>query len=132
LAKILQDIWILESLSGIVLFHRVFDKEMDVHLFGGLMSALNSFAEVLVKEGLSSFELSRKRFAILKRKYYLFIGNSSIKTKEKKLIEELNEIAYKFLKLYNDILESWHGDISIFTDFESEIQNSLKGEISKS
>ena len=68
LGKILQDVWIIDGFSGIVFFHRAFDKDMDAQLFGGLMSALNSFAEILVKEGLTSFELSKKRFAIFKKK----------------------------------------------------------------
>ena len=76
MGKILQDVWIINGISGIVLFHRAFDKDMDAQLFGGLMSALNSFSEILVKEGLTSFELSKKRFAIFKKKKILFIGNT--------------------------------------------------------
>ena len=68
MAKVLQDFWILESESGIVLFHRVIDNQLDVQLFGGLMSALNTFAELLANGGISSFELSKKRCAILKDK----------------------------------------------------------------
>ncbi|GAG63928.1 unnamed protein product, partial [marine sediment metagenome] len=35
--KILQDIWILEK-SGIVIFHREFDKVVSPQLFGAMMS----------------------------------------------------------------------------------------------
>ncbi|MEJ2251559.1 MAG: hypothetical protein P8Y97_18125 [Candidatus Lokiarchaeota archaeon] len=70
MVKLLQDIWILNQNSGVVLFHRVFDETVDVQLFGGLMSALNSFAEVLSQEGLTSFDLSSKRFSILKKKVF--------------------------------------------------------------
>ncbi|KKM72420.1 hypothetical protein LCGC14_1420660, partial [marine sediment metagenome] len=40
MAKLIQDIWILAE-SGIVLFHRVFNKQIDAQLFGALMTALN-------------------------------------------------------------------------------------------
>lgn len=131
MVKVLQDIWILESNSGVVLFHRVFDEKLDVQLFGGLMSALNSFAEILSKEGLTSFELSEKRFGILKRKNYLFIGNASKKVKEKRIIEELRVIADKFFKIYSDILDKWQGDITMFQSFEKEIEDSLEGTVEK-
>jgi len=131
LVKVLQDIWILDGNSGVVLFHRVFDEKLDVQLFGGLMSALNSFAEILSKEGLTSFELSQKRFGILKRKNFLFIGNASKKVKEKRIIEELKVIADKFFEIYSDILDSWQGDITMFQSFEKEIEDSLEGTIEK-
>lgn len=41
---------------------------MDDQLFGGLMAALNSFAEELVNKGLSNFELQDKRYTLLKKK----------------------------------------------------------------
>ena len=71
MTKLIQDLWILED-SGIVLFHRVFDEKVDANLFGGLLSALNSFAEEISKSGLSIFVLSNKRFSLLKSKNYLF------------------------------------------------------------
>jgi hypothetical protein len=115
-----------------VLYHRVFDERVDVQLFGGLMSALNSFAEVLSNEGLTSFELSSKRFSILKRKNILFIGNASKNVKEKKIFEELNNISDKFFKMYGqDILKRWDGDITVFQDFEAKIESSLEDTVKK-
>ncbi|KKL49455.1 hypothetical protein LCGC14_2315320, partial [marine sediment metagenome] len=40
MAKLIQDIWIMAD-SGVVLFHRVFNKQIDAQLFGGLMTALS-------------------------------------------------------------------------------------------
>lgn len=131
MVKVLQDIWILDGNSGVVLFHRVFDEKLDVQLFGGLMSALNSFAEILSKEGLTSFELSEKKFGILKRKNILFIGNASKNIKEKKIVEELKVIADKFFEIYSDILDTWQGDITMFQSFEKQIEDSLEGTIEK-
>jgi len=132
MTKLLQDIWVLIQDSGIVLYHRVFDEKVDVQLFGGLMSALNSFAEVLSKEGLTSFELSSKKFSILKRKNVLFIGNAPKDVKDRKIIEELNNIADKFFNTYgHDILEYWDGDITVFRNFEKKIENSLEDTIKK-
>lgn len=118
--------------SGIVLYHREFDENMDDQLFGGLMAAINSFVEELIKDGLSSFELQNKRFSILKRNSIIFIAVSSKKIKEKKVLEELQLIAKKFFELYSeDIMTVWDNDTSRFLNFEKEIQSSLEETIKK-
>jgi hypothetical protein len=128
--KVLQDIWVMDK-AGIVVFNRTFDKELDVQLFGGLMSALNSFAENLSEEGLTSFELSKKKFAIIQRNEFLFIANASRKAKEKDIFKELGSISEKFFELYSDILDTWQGDLSYFQNFEKEIEDSLEGTIER-
>lgn len=131
MVKVLQDIWIITE-GGIVLYHRVFDDKVDDQLFGGLMSALNSFAEELVQEGLSNFELEQKRFTFTKRNNLLFIANSSKKVKEKKVMEELSNIIDRFFELYpKEFVDNWEGDISTFLDFEKEIEGSLEETIQK-
>ncbi|MFX1389079.1 MAG: hypothetical protein ACFE9Z_03335 [Promethearchaeota archaeon] len=131
MTKLLQDIWILED-SGIVLFHRVFDEKVDATLFGGLLTALNSFAEEISTGGLSNFELAGKKFYLLKNKNYLFIANSSNKHNFKKVKMELNSVMKKFFELYSDILlNSWNGDTSLFSNFEFKIKDSLEGIIKK-
>lgn len=118
--------------SGIVLYHREFNENMDDQLFGGLMAAINSFVEELIKDGLSSFELQNKRFSILKRNSIIFIAVSSKKIKEKKVLEELQLIAKKFFELYSeDIMKVWDNDTSRFLNFEKEIQSSLEETIKK-
>ncbi|MFX1236992.1 MAG: hypothetical protein ACFFAS_11720 [Promethearchaeota archaeon] len=129
MAKILQDLWILTD-SGIVLYHRVYDSEITEQLFGGLMCALNSFAETLVDGGLSSFELSNKRYNLLKRRKLFFISNSDKKQKEKKVIPELEKVAEKFLEKYPpDFFETWDMDVSVFEKFESQIKDQLQDPI---
>ena len=130
--KILQDIWILTN-SGVVLFNRVFDKNMKTQLFGALMSALNSFAEKLSDGGLSNFELSNKRFVIMKMSGFLYVANASKKVKEKKVIEQLERVSDKFFQLYpvDWFKREWDNDVSVFTDFENHIEESLEDPIKK-
>ncbi|MDX1798588.1 MAG: hypothetical protein R3255_08065 [Candidatus Lokiarchaeia archaeon] len=131
MTKLLQDIWIIED-SGIVLFHRVFDEKVDATLFGGLLTALNSFAEEIASGGLSNFELAGKRFYILKKKNYLFIANASNKYNVKKVKIELDGVMQKFFELYSNILlNNWNGDTSLFSSFEYKIEDSLEGMIEK-
>jgi len=131
LAKIVQDLYILTQ-TGIVIFHRQFDESKKDQLFGGMMSALNSFAEQIATGGLTSFEIGGKRFTILKKGACLFIANSSSKVKEKKVLQELNEIATRFMDLYpEDTIVNWSGDMAVFADFEKKIEDSLEQTVKK-
>jgi hypothetical protein len=123
--KILKDLWILTE-HGVVLFSRVFDQTINPQLFGGLMSALNTFAEKLTDGGISNFEMSDLRFVIVKRRSFLFIGSSLNKTKEKKVIDELKRISDMFFEVYNEILVNWDNDVNYFSDFGDHIDKSLE------
>ena len=130
MVNVLQDIWVLSE-SGLVLFHRMFDEKMDEQLFGALMCALNTFAEELSKGGLSNFELSHKRFTILKQYELIFIATSNSKVKHKKVADELELIAQKFYSQYCLILENWDGEMNHFSTFGEEIEDSLEMDVQK-
>ena len=131
MAKLIQDIWILRD-SGIVVFHRVYNEHLDAQLFGGLMTTLNLFAEELSTGGLTNFELSNKRFSIIKKNHYLFIANSSKDKKIKKVHHELEAIVKKFFDKYSeDILYDFTGNIKPFSGFEEDIEESLEETIRK-
>jgi hypothetical protein len=126
MVKILKDLWILTS-TGVVLFSRVIDEKINPQLFGGLISALNTFAEKLSNGGITNFELSNLKFIVVKRRDFLFIGSTSNKVKEKKAEEELKKIGDLFFKKYpQEVLIKWDNDISIFSDFGSNIEGSLE------
>ncbi|MFW9819140.1 MAG: hypothetical protein ACFFE5_05980 [Candidatus Thorarchaeota archaeon] len=123
--KVLQDIWILQN-SGLVIFHREFDKVVSPQLFGAMMSALNMFAEQLTEGGLSNFDLKDTRFTIIKKLKLLFIATSSKKYNQKKVNKELEKISSKFIKLYDKQLEQFSGRLDGFSNFINEIGNSLE------
>ena len=127
MTKVIQDIWILND-NGIVIFNRVFNEQLEAQLFGSLMSALNSFAQQISDgQGLNNFEISNKRFTLIKKRSFLFIANSSKKFKEKKVILELEKIAQKFNDQYSeDFFKGWDNDVNIFIDFKNEIENALE------
>ncbi len=129
-SKILQDIWILSE-SGIVVFSRVFNPKVNEQLFGALMTALNSFARELSSGGLTSFELSSIKFSLMKLNKFIIVANSAKKVKEKKVLDELKNVAEKFFSKYSDVLNDWDNDISVFSDFGTEIEDSLEETIRK-
>ena len=130
--KVLQDIWVLTN-SGIVLFNRVFDKSMKTQLFGALMSALNSFAEKLAEGGLTNFELSDKKFVIMKKSDLLYVANASKAVKQKKVEDQLNIVSEKFVSLYPPewIKKEWDNDVSIFEVFINQIEDVIQDPVKK-
>ncbi len=131
MVKVIQDCWILTA-DGINVFSRLHDESLNQQLFSALMSALNSFAEEIAKGGLSNFQLSNKRFSIRKRNKFIFVASSNPKIKEKKAISELENIIEKFFnKFPADLLDNWDNDVSIFSGFEENIEESLENTIDK-
>ena len=127
--KILRDFWVINT-GGIVLFMRVFDKMVDDQLFGGFMSALNSFAMHLEEQGLTSFDLGNKKYIMLKRGTLFFVSNFDQKNNPKKARKELEQVAGEFLDTYASHVDSWNGDTSFFAGFEHRVKDSFEDVVS--
>lgn len=131
MGKILQDLWILTE-SGTVLFSRVFEEKMDDQLFGSLLSALNMFANEIAEGGISSFELSSKKYALMRLNELLFVGNGGRKAKEKRLMAEIEKVAQRFFKKYGEnVLKSWDNDVNQFLGFKNIINDTLEDPVEK-
>ena len=123
--------WIISE-GGIVVFSRVYEETLDEQLFGALLTALNSFAEQIAQDGLSNFELGNKRFTILKKAHFIFIANSDKKIKPKKVLQELHAVMDKFFTVYSkEIINNWDNDVSVFSNFDQDIEDSLDDPIKK-
>ena len=123
--RILIDFWVLTD-NGIVLYSKASDQKVNPRLFGALMRALNQFAEKLTDGGITNFEMSDLRFVITKRRKFLFIASSSIKTKEKKVSDNLVQISDQFFKVYAEALINWDNNVEIFSDFGDYITQFLE------
>lgn len=123
--------WIISE-GGIVVFSRVYEKTLDEQLFGALLTALNSFAEQIAREGLSNFQLGDMRFTILKQAHFIFIANSDKKIKPKRILQELRSVMDKFFTVYTkETIDNWDNDVSVFSNFEKKIEDSLDDPIKK-
>lgn len=132
MVKIIQDLWVLKE--GLVMFKRVYDEKLNSDLFGALMTALKFMGDKIgLKRGLSSFQVDNKKYFLAKRDDVLFIANGDRNAKEKKMLEELNNIRDIFYETYGEsIIKEWKGgDVSGFEDFTEKIQFSLKEAIDR-
>jgi hypothetical protein len=131
LAKVIRDIWILFQ-GGTVIFQRTYGNQIDAQLFGGFMSALNTFAQQIYDKGLSGFELGNLVFFCKKEKDLLFIINTDKKANKKQVYSELEILINKFVKSYPpEIFNNWKGDVSIFENFKNKIEESLETPVQK-
>ncbi len=103
---------------------------MDAQLFGGFLSALNTFAGQLEDHGgsgLQNFELSGKRYVIFKSSNLIFIGNFSKDVKTAKAEKELESVVNRFLNAYKvDEIINNQNDPSYFEGFTKQINESLE------
>ncbi|TXT56181.1 MAG: hypothetical protein BAJALOKI2v1_620015 [Promethearchaeota archaeon] len=124
--QILQDIWVIKEDSGIVLFHRDKAGKFPAEIFGGLMSAIDSFAKNVNEAGISSFELSNVRFCLKKHNGILAIANSNSNIDRSKVHLELEKVINQFLQQYPiEFFKSWDGNIEDFSDFEKDLEEIL-------
>ena len=135
MVKVIQDLWILTD-AGIVLFNRVYDPKVCAQLFGALMTALDSYSKEIGmgQGGINNFEIKNIRFTIIRNRNLLFVANSSKKFKEKKVLNELDKISERFITKYSEFIndfENWNMEISIFSDFEGEIEDILENPVKK-
>ena len=117
--------------DGTVLFKRVFEEKLNEQLFGGFMSALETFASQLDDHGLSSFEIGQKKFILKKHDNIYFVANFDKKVNPKKAASELEHVADEFIAAYEVELLSFRGNVEIFKDFERKIQDSLEDVVGK-
>ena len=120
----IEDIIILTK-SGITLFQKMRNGQIENQLIGMMMSALNNFAIHLSKgEGISGFEISKLRFTIINKNNLLFVASSSKNSKEKKILKELEYLSKKFFEFYpKEILNNLLIDVDNFSDFEDKINH---------
>ncbi|MEX2683627.1 MAG: hypothetical protein Q6373_018775 [Candidatus Sigynarchaeota archaeon] len=130
MSKLLQDIWIMRA-DGTVLFKRVFEEKLNEQLFGGFMSAMETFASQLDEHGLSSFEIGSKKFILKKEQGIYFVANFDKKVNLKKAQAELETVAKKFMATYQVELMAFRGNIEVFKGFENHIEDSLEDVVQK-
>jgi len=135
MVKVIQDLWILTD-AGIVLFNRVYDPKVSAQLFGALMTALDSYSKEIGMGhgGINNFEIKNIRFTIIRNRNLLFVANSSKKFKEKKVLNELDKISERFITKYSEFFndfENWNMEISMFSNFEEEIEDTLENPVKK-
>jgi len=124
LTKSIKDLWILSE-NGIVVFQHIESEEISSDLFGAMISALNTYAEILSEGGISSFNLKEYQFIVKKKGSLFFIAKTSKKLDAKKIRKELKILAEKFFEMFPEqTFNHWNGGVtSMFSKFKQEFED---------
>ena len=123
--------------GGVVIFKITKDEKVDSNLFGGLMNAMDLFAEKVANSKIDSIILRDVRYYFYKNKYVTFVASADKDEKMKKVESELNDVVNLFNKTFsNDQVDEWNGNSKAFEKFQKVLEdkflkayNTFKNEI---
>lgn len=116
-------IWIIRKDDSICIFHQKFHgKTIDRDLFSGFLSGMYSFSEEVTETGgIEIMELKDMSllYGIFSDLIFIFAV-----TKDEDvdyLRKKIKDISKIFIDKYDDLLEDWNGEVSIFEPFERDL-----------
>lgn len=114
--------WIIHT-QGKIIFSHTKNRVFDTHLIGGLISALNSFANLYTKSDLHRIEFDSSLFHMIKDKSFLFVANASKNVSSISIERILRLNITKFYHDYPDrLLDFWEENMGFFQDFTPQLQ----------
>ena len=119
----IHNVWILNR-NGICLIDRIYSKmEVDKNLFGGFLTAIESFSKQLVDKHVDSIVMGNMKILYnLSGKVVIAIA-IDVDDDEKEIRRKVNSLLYAFLEKYETHLDSTNVDI--FEDFQKEMDKIL-------
>ena len=119
--NIIDDLWIVNN-DGIVLFSSD-EHTFDDNLFGAFLSAINMFVKEFSNDMLRNFEISDKRYVLIKEQNLLFVASTSNQVSDKSIKNKMNQVIERFLELYpQEFFKTWNYDTNEFDKFELETE----------
>lgn len=127
----INGLWIIHT-QGKILFSHTNNRNFDTHLLGGLISALNSFANLYTKSELHRIELDSSLFHLIQEKSFLFVANAS-KNMNLPTIERILRLNItKFYHNYPDrMLEFWEDNLEFFQNFTPQLHEPFEEPLDK-
>ena len=118
----IEEIWII-NYNGITLYNECKGDTIDPTLFGGFITAIQSFITTLGYKQIESITLGNSKLMIYQSLEGIFFVTRSKKSiKDKNIINHLKVIEKRFSDKYKDKISTWNGDRQLFDDFSSEIE----------
>ncbi|MHA1264888.1 MAG: hypothetical protein ACTSRS_06590 [Candidatus Helarchaeota archaeon] len=126
MAKI-DEIWIITE-NGIPLFDKSVEQSVDVLIFGGFLSAIQSFIKNSFKEErLDKLIMGDSKITFsFAEEYGIFVViRTHKKIKDSEIVKYLKKIQELFLANYGEALQKEITDISIFQGFNKILEENL-------
>ncbi|MFX1260293.1 MAG: tetratricopeptide repeat protein, partial [Promethearchaeota archaeon] len=121
----LKELWVLYE-DGTTLFSYAPETKFDPNLFGGFLTALQSFSLELTSEYMDSMTMGLDQYTFYREENcnIFIMGRSSVKTSMNLVTKSLKTIYKNFWNQYEKFLEKFDGFVGRFSNFINWIENS--------
>ena len=115
---VIKDFWIITE-TGIEIFSYAPEVPINPTLFGGFISALQSFSEEISKKKMDSFVIGNERYSFYfeNGKTFFIIGRASVQELDTRVTKVLSILYQKFDEEYGSFLIKFTGNVSPFQNF---------------
>ncbi|WP_371805510.1 CDC27 family protein [Candidatus Lokiarchaeum ossiferum] len=115
---VLNDFWIITE-TGLEIFSYSPGMEINLTLFGGFVSALQTFSQEVTKKRMESFVIGDLRYSFYFEdgKKIFILGRSELSESEKTVNFILKQIYQRFNLEFEKRLEKFSGDVTPFSKF---------------
>ncbi len=115
----IHNVWILNR-HGICLLDRNYSRiEVDKNLFGGFVTAIESFSEKLTSRSIDSIVMGDLKILYIIGEKIVVAITIDVEDDEKEIRRKVDELQAAFLKMFEKNLDST--EVDIFKDFEKII-----------
>ena len=124
----ISEIWVITD-AGIPLFNRSVDKKVDALVFGGFLSAIQTFIKSsMQEEKMDKLVLgdSKLSFQHVESHELFIVVRSHKKAKDKEIQKILDTIRFLFITRFEEILQRKNCDISEFAEFNAILDDNLQ------
>lgn len=120
-------VWIIHKDGKCLLFREYEGLNINEQLFSGFLVAILAFSKEISNRQLKSINLEDLTlfYKNLEDSKLIFVIAVDSKERESEIREKIDRIEEAFLRKYREILSEWNGEISIFNEFEPELDSLL-------
>lgn len=108
--------------EGLCLFSRQYGKKkLDSNLISGFLTAIRSFAKEMLSDGeMNNLSIGEETLSFFTSGNLIFVINHN-NLKQTKLETLSNNLINKFIDMFDNALQYWDGEISVFSKFDNEV-----------
>ena len=122
--EVVREFWIFTN-EGVELFSHAPDSKLDPLLFGGFVSAMQSFSMELTSDELRTISIGIDKYTFYREQdsSFFIIGRTHQKTPQKSIEGILKMLFQEFWKQYKQYVEAFDGEVSHFSGFLAIIKD---------
>ncbi|MFX1254185.1 MAG: hypothetical protein ACFFCZ_21410 [Promethearchaeota archaeon] len=126
----IRNVWIINRYSGATLLNRPFvPTEVDQDLFGGLISAIFSFAKEIGASSLKRLDMGDMEMVYLASEHFICALSLNKDTPEDFANEILKKINDEFTSNFGKLVQNWDGSLDHFTSFISVVDRIVTAQL---